>query len=117
MHINATVIIQILNFMIIHVILSKFLLRPIANRILKKRRVQQELAAGLKEKEVLMQELAIKKAAKLLDFQKHVVKTYAAPIVTLAPLPMLTEPLFDESTVQQIANQAAQVIIDKASHE
>lgn len=116
MHINATVIIQIINFIIAHAILSRFLLKPFAQRILQKQRARKAMIAGFKDKEALLQCLAVEKNRLLFVFQAHVQQNYKPPTINLIVLPSLVDPVLDTTAVEAITKATTKIIIKKASH-
>lgn len=116
MHINVTVIIQIINFIIAHAILSRFLLKPFAQRILQKQRARKAMIAGFKDKEAQLQSLAVEKNRLLLVFQAHVQKNYKTPKINLVVLPSLVDPVVDATAIEAMTKATTKIIIKKASH-
>lgn len=87
MNINATCLIQIINFWITYALLHKILLAPFAQRITRKKILVAKLVDGLKDKQQLLVQLHNEKKTNLDSFRIHLKKNYALQPVLLEKIP------------------------------
>ena len=116
MQLNATFIVQIVNFALSYVVLSKFLLRPFVQRIHQKQAARQALVNALKDKEAQLQQLGKDKQEHLKAFQSYVHTTYQPPMITLTQLPVFEEKPLDEHYVQDMIKKTSALVVKKVPH-
>jgi hypothetical protein len=116
MHINATVIIQIINFIVAHAFLSRFLLQPLADRVLKKRQARARMVINLAKKQKQILALTEQKTVHALAFQHRIAADYSTPPAKLAKLPLLEEPTLQGDTINMLTKKTVEIILKKASH-
>ena len=77
MNLNATFIVQIINFWITYFFLKKLLLKPLVVALNRREKTRQQILDILKQKELLLKQKVEEKNKTLLDFQRSLKKKYA----------------------------------------
>jgi hypothetical protein len=113
MQINATFIVQIINFALTYVVLSRFLLQPFLILIQKKKAAQQALQAILENKGHEEAMLIRSKNDALASFKEHIKKTYQKPATHSIEFPVFVETTVDESHIKHLVKQAADLVVKK----
>lgn len=116
MQINATFLVQIVNFWISYAMLHKFFFKPFVRFIEKKSTAKRTLLENLKAKELSLAQLQEDKKRHLEDFRAHLKAQYQPPIPTLEKIP--TPPTFikDSAEIAAITKTATEILIEKAPH-
>ncbi len=116
MLLNATCIVQIVNFIITYLVLRKVLLAPFVAIMHKKLAVERKRAAQLAEGEAAIGQLTTDKVVQLADFQQRINSTYQQPVITTPTLPELPTNLAVLQATPQLVSKAAQLLIEKIPH-
>lgn len=116
MHINATFIVQMINFALCSVVLSKFLLKPFMQAIQQKQAARQTLNTILDNKGHQEQELVQSKQDRLVSFRTHIKNAYQPPVITPVQQPSFEEKPISEDYVQEMIQKATIAVIEKVSH-
>ena len=116
MHINATFIVQMINFALCSVVVSKYLLTPFMQAIQQKQAAQQTLNAILVNKGDQEQLLVTSKQDRLVSFRMRIKNTYQPPVVTPIEQPHFEEKPMSEAYVQEMVQKATSLVIEKVSH-
>jgi len=116
MEINVTLVLQIFNFAVSYVVLSKFLLRPFMQRIQQKRAARASILQGLKNKDAQLAQLAKDKQDQLIAFRTHVNGTYQTPVPHLPAFPTFQEKTLPKENVDRLIAEATTLVTEKASH-
>ncbi len=116
MQINATFIVQIANFALCSVVLSKFLLKPFMQAIQQKQAARQTLNTILGYKGRQEQLLIQSKHDRLASFKNHIKHAYQPPPITAVEQPLFEEKPISDTYVQEMIEKATKVVIEKVSH-
>ena len=116
MYLNATCIVQIVNFIITYLVLRKVLLTPFVAIMHKKLVTQRQRAAQLAASEAAIGALTTDKVAQLTDFQQRINRTYQQPATSTPPLPELAASPNAPQATPDLINKAAQFLIEKIPH-
>ena len=116
MHINATFIVQMINFALSYMVLSKFLLKPFMQAIQQKQAARQTLSTILDNKGLQEQQLVQSKQDLLTAFRAHVHDTYKKPVITPAEQPCFEEKPLADAHIQEMVRVTATLVIEKVSH-
>ncbi|MBM3893731.1 hypothetical protein FJ365_05025 [Candidatus Dependentiae bacterium] len=116
MQINATFIVQMANFALCSVVLSKFLFKPFMQAIQEKQAARQTLNTILDNKGRQEQLLIQSKHDRLASFKAHIKDAYQPPIITSIEQPSFAEKPMSEAYVQEMIQKATAVVIEKVFH-
>jgi hypothetical protein len=116
MQINATFLIQIINFWVTYTILHRLLLRPLVHLINKKDAAKATMIEGIKQKEHVLARLQEDKHKNLEIFRNHVKTKYI--FITPKPASMPPPSIFikDPRQIALLTQAAEQLLIEKAPH-
>lgn len=116
MYLNATCIVQIVNFIITYLVLKKVLLTPFVAIMHKKLAAQHQRATQLAASEAAIGALTTDKVTQLADFQQRINHTYQQPAASTPTLPELTASPNASQVTPEFINKAAQLLIEKIPH-
>jgi F0F1-type ATP synthase membrane subunit b/b' len=124
MHINATFLIQIINFVVTYYILNRFLFKPIIASIKRKHEKEIGLKKSIKKEENKIVTLEKEKHEVVLSFQRNMKKKfpYISPIIQDKPVDveaekafaLLTQEKIDKKTLQK---EVTKFLIERVPHE
>ena len=114
MQINATVIVQIINFWISYAMLHKLLFKPFVTLIEKKRDAKAMLVASLTSKEQAIITLQENKKQQLEDFKQYLKITYQEPHANLRDIPASATFSKHQDEIDQFTAYAKNLLIEKA---
>ncbi len=116
MQINATFIVQIINFALTYVLLSRFLLYPFMALIHQKQASRHTLSAILENKILEEQLLIQSKENDLIAFRTYVHQAYQRPSPASAYYPNFQEQKIDNAYVQAMIQKATAIVVEKVPH-
>jgi hypothetical protein len=118
MDVNATLLVQVLNFGITYLFLKKFLFAPVVMRIYHKESTQKRLIERLKQRELNGLELQRQKKEQLYNFRQSIKQKYSVGEKEM-PVPdalVLTKQVFSDKDADVLVQHGAQVIVTKVVH-
>jgi hypothetical protein len=109
MHINATFLIQIINFIITYYVLNTFLFKPIIKSLKRKQEKETALKTSIEKEEENILTLEKKKHEKVLSFQRKMKKEfpYIAPVTPDKPIDIevdITKATPDKALQKEVTN-------------
>lgn len=116
MQINATFLIQIINFWISYAMLHKLLFKPFVQLIEKKHAAQAKMLGLIKSKEHVLVVLQDDKKQNLEDFRAHLKATYQTLPPKLQPVPATDFFDVEQKTITDITTTVKEIIVQKAPY-
>jgi F0F1-type ATP synthase membrane subunit b/b' len=116
MQINATFLIQIVNFWISYAMLHKLLFKPFVQLIEKKQAAQTKMLNVIKSKEQTIVHLQDDKKKNLEEFRVHLKETYHFTQPQLQDVPATCAIEKEQEGIDSITAQMKQLLIQKAPH-
>lgn len=116
MQVNATTLIQILNFWITYFFLKKFLFKPIVRVLLQKDALRKALRDDLKYKETALFHLQEKKARQIVDFKELIKKNYQFEPFQLSDIPCSNTCQKTEEDINALTDATKELLIKKVPH-
>ena len=117
MHINATFLIQIINFIITYYVLNRFLFRPIIASLKRKHDNKTALTTSIEKEETNIIALEKEKYEAVISFQRNMKKKfpYISPIIEDKPVEVVSdvEVKIDTKALQK---EVANFLIEKVPH-
>ncbi|MBU1007956.1 hypothetical protein KKA53_02665 [Candidatus Dependentiae bacterium] len=114
MHINATFLVQIINFLITYHVLNIFLLKPVITSLKEKKLKRKKLEQKIKIEEEALRSLEKEKSDSIVIFQEHVKETY--PFVSLAiseKLPESKHVFIEKIDANQLKQAVTQALVKR----
>lgn len=116
MQINCTVFIQIINFWITYLFLSKILLRPLINTLNKKESARKLLISHLTQKDLEIKHLLDKKNQELISFKNQIQAKYKAPPIAIPEIKTEFSYTHNPEKVKSIIALSKNIIVEKVSN-
>ena len=122
MDVNATILVQIVNFLIAYVIIRHLLLKPAVTVILQEEEHQASLDKKLRALEATNkskeEKLSSEWATCQQEFKKHAPAVLESQQKTAIESPenLKEAPVLDQKTVKPITNDVAQELTERLSH-
>ncbi len=116
MQVNATTLIQILNFWITYFFLKKFFFRPIIRVLLQKDALRKALRDDLRYKEKALFHLQEKKNRQTVDFKEQIKKNYQFQPFQPSDIPCNPTHLQTDEEIKRLTNATKELLIKKVPH-
>lgn len=116
MQVNATTLIQILNFWITYFFLKKFFFKPIVRVLLQKDALRKALRDDLKYKETALFHLQEKKTRQTVDFKDQIKKNYQFEPFQPSDIPCSTAYHQTEEELNALTDATKELLIKKVPH-
>lgn len=113
MHINATCIIQIINFWISYAMLHKLLLKPFVRLIYQKKAARETLINGLKNKEHQLLQLQEEKKQHLESFRNYVQTHYTPKVAKIEAIPGEVFYTPDQHTIENLITHEKNLLFQR----
>jgi len=117
MHINATFLVQIINFLITYAALNTLLFKPVIASLQEKKKKREELENSIKQEEKKLLALEKEKTNKITIFQAKIKKLYpfTSPLHYKQPpeLPPIKKEHIDTNILQK---EVTNLLIKKVPH-
>lgn len=117
MHINATFLVQIINFVVTYHILNCFLFKPVIASLKEKREKRDGLEHAIQTEEEKLLALEKEKTEKIVAFQTHVKESY--PFISLAAIEKpseITRVIPEKIDTDQLKKEVTQLLVEKVPH-
>lgn len=118
MNINVTFIIQIINFIIVYMVLHRFLFGPVLTSISQKKEKKAVFEKDIKAKEDELIKLEQKKRKAIVSFQAHATKAYpfvASPKCD-TPLDVESKIMFEDVDTKKMKKELKSWLLSKVPH-
>lgn len=116
MQINATFIIQIVNFWIMYVVLHKIILKPSVKLIASKMAAKKTMIDALKDKELLLLRLQDEKKKHLSDFKTYMKTAYQLPTPQVHEIMERPACKPNPEELERLVKTTKDLLIEKAGH-
>lgn len=116
MQINCTVFIQVINFWLTYLFLSKILLKPLIDMLNKKESAKKTLTAHLNEKTLFIQNLLNKKNQDLIEFRNQIQIKYQAPSIKLPEITTEFSYTHNQEHIEKLIISSKNLIIERVSN-
>lgn len=116
MQVNATTLIQILNFWITYFFLKNFFFKPIVRVLLQKDALRKALRDDLKYKETALYHLQEKKTRQTVDFKEQIKKNYQFQPFQPSDIPCSRAYQQTEEEINALTNATKELLIKKVPH-
>jgi len=118
MDINATFLVQIINFFVIYKVLTVFFFKPIIASLEEKKAKKESLEKSIKEKEEVLVSLEKQKKEEIKVFQEHVKTEYPfiSPTETDKPVEMEVK-IKKEADTKELKNKVVDLLVSKVPHD
>lgn len=116
MKINATFLIQIINFWATYWVLSRILFKPFIDFIAQKELSQQILHDALRKQESIVNELTIQKQQNLEAFKQRISTQYVLPKIDSLTLGISHIPDYKVENIDTLTEKIKTVLVQAVNH-